>query len=101
MLGIARLAQQYLPNGVMTTAEAFLTVKGGAKGVVGHFTTYESAVLGFGNAEELRELRRQRGKITLNYKTPKLSVKTGPFRDERVPNRACYLFMGADSSVVS
>lgn len=58
-IGLMFHTRQWAPPSVPNTVEAYLSLESDKK-VVGNIGTYESAVLGVANADELMELRRSR-----------------------------------------
>lgn len=93
----------FKPPARCTLVETALTIRGGASGFRGHFPTFESAVLGFASAGELRKLRKEaeqrRGKVDLQVPGPRPPRQTGAVFDARL-NAWTLPFMGADASVV-
>lgn len=95
-------AQQQYPKDCCAHIESFLHIKC-PKGLKAHYTTFECAVHGVGDAASLKEIRK---KIDAKYKPgrlehvgPKLQRNTGSYFDKRVDKYAIP-FMGADASVV-
>jgi len=83
--------------------ESFLTLHA-PKGLGGHYATYESAVYGFGNQNELRMLREKKkiNSITFGKKQrhkPLFKRKTQPYYETRL-GRWAVPFPGSDASVV-
>ena len=90
-----------------TVVDSFLTVTGGPRGIAAHYATFESAVHGFGAADELRALRRRfKGAHpdvpplpALPLVGPKPRRRDGLFWDERTRSYALP-FVGPDETVV-
>lgn len=55
----------FKPPARCTLVETALTIRGGASGFRGHFPTFESAVLGFASAGDLRKLRKEAEQVVL------------------------------------
>jgi len=93
-------AMRQFPTNLCQSIESFLMLIC-PEGLGGHFTTYECAVHGIGDAEALKSIRRQ---IDAKYPKPsqlgpKTARKGSYFFDERL-NKYAIPFMGADASVV-
>lgn len=58
-LGLMFNSRQWIPPAVPNLVEAYISLESD-KRIVGNFGTYESAVLGVANAQELQKLRRSR-----------------------------------------
>lgn len=58
-LGVMFNSKQWIPPAVPNQIEAYISLESD-KRIVGNFGTYESAVLGVANAQELQKLRRSR-----------------------------------------
>ncbi|CAH1277691.1 SCCPDH [Branchiostoma lanceolatum] len=70
------------------------------QGAVGHYATWQSAIHGLANAEELRKLRKDMGtKKPLPKSGPKLENR-GPAHWSEMMQKWCVPFPGADASVV-
>eukprot|EP00656_Telonema_subtile_P013203 TRINITY_DN16693_c0_g1_i4.p1 TRINITY_DN16693_c0_g1~~TRINITY_DN16693_c0_g1_i4.p1 ORF type:complete len:418 (-),score=80.38 TRINITY_DN16693_c0_g1_i4:9-1262(-) len=103
-MGLLYTAKQFIANGgLCSSVESFLMMESGGSGPMGHITTYEAAVHGFGSQEQLQEIRQD---LKIKYPQskvpligPKLKRKSGFFWDDRCE---CYgmLFPGSDSAVV-
>eukprot|EP00914_Ancora_sagittata_P007857 GHVO01015426.1.p1 GENE.GHVO01015426.1~~GHVO01015426.1.p1 ORF type:complete len:435 (-),score=82.25 GHVO01015426.1:115-1398(-) len=94
------LASKCFEDGVMTHADTFLNFES-TNGFGMNFGTYEAAVLGFGGQEQLKELRKLAPKKkAVKRLGAKPSLEMGPFRDDRVPYKQCFMFPGADASVI-
>jgi hypothetical protein len=99
-------AAGYLP----TAIDSFVALTGGPAGLAVHYATYESAVHGFGSADELRAIRRRYaaaqdagGGATASSSLPlfgrRLARHDGLFFDARTGAYA-FPFLGADASIV-
>ena len=62
-LGVQYTLAQFPAPARCTQVESALTIHGGPSGFRGHFPTFESAVLGFAAASELRTLRKAAEKV--------------------------------------
>ncbi|XP_078590586.1 saccharopine dehydrogenase-like oxidoreductase isoform X2 [Branchiostoma floridae x Branchiostoma japonicum] len=86
--------------GRINTIESYLTLNAGPEGAVGHYATWQSAIHGLANAEELRNLRKEMGtKKPLPKSGPKLENR-GPAHWSEMLQKWCVPFPGADASVV-
>lgn len=103
-LGVLFTASQYQAPARISSVESFLTVHTGPASSKGHFATWESAVMGFGDAKSLRSIRKKL-RIKQDTKVPvvgkKLKIKKFPFRNKNLKgNPWCLSFPGSDASVV-
>ncbi|CAG9467833.1 unnamed protein product [Pedinophyceae sp. YPF-701] len=92
-------------GGQCSSVTSYISVDAGAAGFCGHFATYESAVLGFASANDLRAFRKQRG--VGPRPQPGAAPPKGPGPDRISapawrPRFSAYAmpFPGADASVV-
>lgn len=98
-LGVQFARNRFVHPTVASSIETFFTVDA-PKGYVGHLTTYECVVLGVGSTSELKKLRSKTSRPTQQRIGPKPGLRTGPFRDARLPGQYCFLFPGADAAVI-
>ena len=98
-LGTLYTAAQFPSSGQATQVKSFLTVDGGALGVVGHFTTFECAVHGFGSQKALSTLRKQSKRITLSIPGPR-PKNPGTFYVPKEIGKHCLPFPGSDAAIV-
>lgn len=103
-LGVLFTASQYQAPARISAVESFLTLHTGPASFKGHYATWESAVMGFGDAKLLRKTRKQLRKIQAT-KVPvvgkKIKIKKFPFRNKNLKgNPWCLPFPGSDASVV-
>lgn len=102
-LGVYFTTTEMQKMGTISTIQSFLQVSCGEAGFAGHYGTWESAVLGFGNADKLRELRKE-VKAKENIKVPRVGK---PLTISKIPTFSDLVqkwtlpFPGADASVVS
>lgn len=99
-LGVIFIEKNF--DGVVNSVETYLKtyVKGGATGGAGiHYGTWESAVYGLANSNELRSIRRQIYSERLPKLQPVLKPRPLIFRSE-IANSVCLPFPGSDRSVV-
>ncbi|KAF9976121.1 hypothetical protein BGZ73_009096 [Actinomortierella ambigua] len=89
-------AYQALPSTISMYFKLHVT---GQAGITGHYGTYESAVHGFANAENLRQLRKKANRPQVPRVGQKLAVRTFPHWAGRVA-AYCIPFFFADPSVV-
>lgn len=101
-LGSLFVMRQFSDN-CCSSIESFLRINCGPEGVAGHYTTYECAVHGFGDVDNLRKARAA---VEAKFQPPKLEPigpkllrKTGFFFENRI-GRYSFPFMGADAAVV-
>ncbi|XP_078674832.1 saccharopine dehydrogenase-like oxidoreductase isoform X3 [Branchiostoma floridae x Branchiostoma belcheri] len=86
--------------GRINSVESYLNLSAGPEGAVGHYATWQSAIHGLANAEELRKLRKDMGtKKPLPKSGPKLENR-GPAHWSEMMQKWCVPFPGADASVV-
>lgn len=89
---------------LLTSVESFVSMSGGPSGLAVHYATYESAVHGFGSADELRGIRKAFAQA--HPDTARLPLFGRPLRKRDglffEPRTGAYAFpfMGADASVV-
>lgn len=94
-------AAGYLPTGI----DSFVALSGGPAGLAVHYATYESAVHGFGSADELRAIRKRfaaahpEAAAALPIFGRRLARHGGLFFDARTGAYA-FPFLGADASIV-
>ncbi|XP_066281581.1 saccharopine dehydrogenase-like oxidoreductase isoform X3 [Branchiostoma lanceolatum] len=97
-LGVLYTVQNF--PGRINTIESYLNLSAGPEGAVGHYATWQSAIHGLANAEELRKLRKDMGtKKPLPKSGPKLENR-GPAHWSEMMQKWCVPFPGADASVV-
>lgn len=100
-LGCLYTLRQF-PLDSCTQIESFLHIKC-PKGLKAHYTTFECAVHGVGDAASLKEIRKKIDEkykpAKLSHNGPKLVRNTGSYFDKRV-NKYAIPFMGADAAVV-
>ena len=97
-------AQRITPSSV----ESFLTLASGPLGAAGHFATFESAVHGFGSADELRGTRKRYAALhpaaavvpIVGRRLPRREGKFGPLFWARECGAWAIPFLGADASIV-
>ncbi|XP_019642833.1 PREDICTED: saccharopine dehydrogenase-like oxidoreductase isoform X1 [Branchiostoma belcheri] len=86
--------------GRINSVESYLNLSAGPEGAVGHYATWQSAIHGLANAEELKKLRKDMGtKKPLPKSGPKLENR-GPAHWSEMMQKWCVPFPGADASVV-
>ncbi|KAJ3317530.1 hypothetical protein HDU76_001146 [Blyttiomyces sp. JEL0837] len=99
-LGTLYLKSEFQKRGyTASTVEMFIKLVTGKSGFRANFATYESAVMGIANANELRKLRKLVSRPALNTIGKKLQVKNGARYDKFVHSWVVP-FLGADASVV-
>ncbi|KAI8616174.1 saccharopine dehydrogenase b [Chytriomyces sp. MP71] len=92
--------QQFAAKGyTCTSAEMFINLKSGPLGIAGNFATYESAVEGLANADELRLLRKKAARAPLPVYGLRLPFFGSPRWEARI-RRWCVPFFGADAAIV-
>lgn len=98
-LGVVYLKKEF--KGDVNSVESFLDskVKGGPKGAVIHYGTWESAVYGLAHANELKPLRKQLFPNKLPEFTPKLQRRS-PIHKNELVDKWCLPFPGSDKAVV-
>ncbi|KAJ3109161.1 hypothetical protein HDU97_008560 [Phlyctochytrium planicorne] len=79
--------------------EMYLSFFSGKSGSAGNFATFESAVHGVANADELRKIRKQIKRPTVPSIGPKLKLHPGA-RFDKFFGKWVIPFIGADASVV-
>ena len=102
-LGFLYTMRQYKDSALCSSVESFLSVKTGASGMAGHYTTYECAVHGMGDVASLHTIRKE---AQSKYNPPKITFSGEKL--ERVGSVAYndhvdeYIipFMGADAAIV-
>ncbi|CAM9531596.1 unnamed protein product [Choristocarpus tenellus] len=104
-LGSIYAARQFKLPSTCSSVASYLTINTGSAGLVGHATTFEAAVYGFGSASELRSIRKE-----VQAKYPPAEIprvgnrpvdKAGPFyEDHNAVQSFSFKFPGADASVV-
>lgn len=87
-----------------TSIDSFVALTGGPDGLAVHYATYESAVHGFGSADELRAIRKKYNALHPETAAiPSFGAKPkrhdGLYWDARTGSYA-FPFMGADASIV-
>eukprot|EP00922_Rhytidocystis_sp_ex-Travisia-forbesii_P029322 GHVS01042905.1.p1 GENE.GHVS01042905.1~~GHVS01042905.1.p1 ORF type:complete len:338 (-),score=53.48 GHVS01042905.1:740-1753(-) len=99
--GVQFARSQFVAPSLPSSIETFLSIDT-PNGYSGHVTTFECAVAGMGNQDELKSIRvaAATDKIVVNKVGKKNPLKGGPFRDKRLPGEFCFLFPGADASVI-
>ena len=91
------------PGGAPAGVEAYITIgTDDGRSVVGHFPTWQCAVMGFGASGELRALRkRARGALPVPVIAgPKMGVRRGWHQRAELPGRHAYPFPGSDASII-
>ncbi|XP_078085647.1 saccharopine dehydrogenase-like oxidoreductase [Mustelus asterias] len=86
-------------KGILTAVESFLLVKSGPEGASFHDGTWQSAVHGMSDQENLRKLRKQFGHKPLPVIGAKLSRRGSVFYSN-IMNQYAIPFIGSDPSVV-
>lgn len=100
-LGVLFTSRQFMPQ-CCSSVESFLSIIA-PNGIAGHYTTYECAVHGFGDAASLKKVRRDidaKYKVKTRHVGPKLNKERGTFFYEDRMESYAIPFMGADASVV-
>ncbi|KAI8851739.1 CG2604-like protein [Chytridium lagenaria] len=92
--------QEFHKRGYTASAvEMYISIFTGKAGGAGNFATYESAVHGVANAEELRKIRKQIKRPTVPQFGAKLRILPGA-RFDKFIKKWVIPFIGADASVV-
>ncbi|KAG2468492.1 SCPDL oxidoreductase, partial [Polypterus senegalus] len=86
-------------KGTLTAVESFLSVNSGPEGSCIHDGTWQSAIYGFSDQDNLRNLRRKFGYKPLPVVGSKIKRRGAVFYSEEVQKYAIP-FMGSDPSVV-
>ncbi|NWX16668.1 SCPDL oxidoreductase, partial [Aegotheles bennettii] len=86
-------------KGTLTAVESFLTVKSGPKGVGVHDGTWNSAVYGLADQENLKKLRKKIGYAPVPIVGAKLRRRPFVFYNQE-SKQYCIPLMGSDVSVV-
>ncbi|KAF6731093.1 Saccharopine dehydrogenase-like oxidoreductase [Oryzias melastigma] len=86
-------------KGTLTSVESFLTVSSGPDGGCIHDGTWQSAIYGFADSQNLRNLRRKFNHKPLLPVGPKLKPRGALFYSNEIQQYAIP-FMGSDPSVV-
>lgn len=101
-------ASSLFPNGQLISVESFLSLgfPENSRGAHGHFTTWQSAVEGFGDVSTLRRVRAKQRRVREadpNYtKVPRRKSHPKhklPYREKRVGGAWALPFPGSDASV--
>ncbi|EDQ91000.1 uncharacterized protein MONBRDRAFT_18216 [Monosiga brevicollis MX1] len=98
-LGTLFTVSQFPEGSRPASVESYLQLHAGEKGCAVHYATYESAVHGFGSAEELRALRKRMPKVNVPVVGPRGPKSSLPRFDQRV-NAYALPFPGSDASIV-
>ncbi|XP_048392380.1 saccharopine dehydrogenase a, tandem duplicate 1 isoform X2 [Stegostoma tigrinum] len=86
-------------KGILTAVESFVLIKTGPEGATFHEGTWQSAVHGISDQDNLRRLRRQFGQKPLPVVGTKLTRRGSVFYSDTM-NQYAIPFMGSDASVV-
>lgn len=86
-------------DGDLNSVEAYIKVKAGPEGVVINYTTFESAVHGFANANELPAIRQELFPNPLPRSKHRIEKRSPGFKDDQ--GAWCLPFPGSDKSVVN
>eukprot|EP00922_Rhytidocystis_sp_ex-Travisia-forbesii_P051029 GHVS01075782.1.p1 GENE.GHVS01075782.1~~GHVS01075782.1.p1 ORF type:complete len:424 (+),score=42.45 GHVS01075782.1:82-1353(+) len=99
--GVQFARAQFADAAIASSIETFLSIDT-PRGYSGHLTTYECAVLGMGSQDDLKTIRvaAAANKPKVQKFGKKLIPKGGPYKDHRLPGEFCFLFPGADASVI-